>query len=100
MGRGDNMYTWMGADYAGHNDMRSHTLGTLQLGWGTLHCKSTKLKLNTKSYTEAELVGLSKYITYNLWVVMFINDQGSLLNKTIFYQENMSTTKMQINGRN
>ena len=29
-------------------------------------------KINTKSYTEAEVVGLSDYLPYNIWICLFI----------------------------
>jgi hypothetical protein len=53
------MRTWVDASYAVHPDMRSHTGGVISFGNGGLICKSSKQKLNTKSSTEAELVGAS-----------------------------------------
>jgi hypothetical protein len=50
------MKHWVDASYAVHEDMKSHTGGTTSFGRGTLMCKSSKQKLNTKSSTEAELV--------------------------------------------
>ena len=50
------------AAYAVHDDMKSHTGGATSLGCGAIMCKSTKQKLNTKSSTEAEVVGLSDYL--------------------------------------
>ena len=44
-------------------------------------------KLNTRSSTDAEFVVLSEYLPYNLWVVMFVNDQVCLLKKNIIYQD-------------
>ena len=76
----------MDAAYAAQSDMRSHTGGTMLLCWGTLYYKSTK-KLNTRSSTDAEFVVLSEYLPYNLWVVMFVNDQVCLLKKNIIYQD-------------
>ena len=62
--------TWIDAAYAVHPNMRSHTGGCMSMmGTGTLHARSSKKKLNTKSSTEAEVVGLSEYIPYNIWLV-------------------------------
>jgi hypothetical protein len=50
----DNMSiikTWVDASYAIHNDMRSHTGGTIMMGKGALYAKSSKQKLNVKSST-------------------------------------------------
>ena len=55
-----NVFTWMDAAYAVHPNMRSHTGGATSMGWGLLHSKSSKQKLNTKSSTEAEIVGVSE----------------------------------------
>jgi len=39
--------------------MRSQIGGTMSMGWWVLHAKSGKQKLNTKSSTESEVVGVS-----------------------------------------
>ena len=57
-----DMHTWVDAAYSVQNDMGIRTVGTMQLGWATLHCKLTKQKLNTKGSMEAELVGLIEYL--------------------------------------
>ena len=72
----ENIFTWVDASFAVHNNMRSHTGGNMSFGWGVLHAKSSKQKLNTKSSTEAEVVGLSEYLPYNLWLLHFLNEQG------------------------
>ena len=56
--------------------MRSQTGGTILMGWGSLHAKSSKQKLNTKSSTESDLVGMSDYLPYNIWWIHFLNEQG------------------------
>ena len=55
----ESVFMWVDAAYAVHPNMRSHTGGATSMGWGVLHSKSSKQKLNTKSSTEAELVGVS-----------------------------------------
>jgi hypothetical protein len=66
------MKTWVDASYAIHHDMRSHTGGNIAMGKGTLYSKSAKQKLNTKSSTEAELVGASDFLPQTLWTRNFI----------------------------
>ena len=95
-----SLYTWIDAAYAVHPNMRSQTGGTMSMGWGTLHNKSSKQKLNTKSSTESELVGLSKYLPYNLWWVNFLSEQGYSIVNNVIYQDNESTIRMARNGRN
>jgi hypothetical protein len=57
----NTIQTWVDASYAVHPDMKSHTGGVISMGIVGLMCKSTKQKLNTKSSTEAELVGATDY---------------------------------------
>ena len=94
------LYKWVDAAYAVHPNMRSHTGGSMSMGTGVLHCKSTRQKLNTKSSTEAELVGVSDYIPYNIWLMHFLKHQGFELEVNVLYQDNQSAMKMEKNGRN
>ena len=72
----------------------------MSLGTGTIHCKSSKQKLNTKSSTEAEVVGLSEYSPYNLWFINFMREQGYVLHTNDIFQDNQSAIRMERNGRN
>jgi Reverse transcriptase (RNA-dependent DNA polymerase) len=91
--------TWVDASYAVHPDMKSHTGGVMSFGIGGLVCKSSKQKLNTKSSTEAEVVGASDYLPNTLWVKMFMEAQGHEIVENYFEQDNESAIKMEKNGR-
>jgi len=91
--------TWVDASYAVHPDMKSHTGGCMSFGLGVLMAMSTKQKLNTKSSTEAEVVGAADYIGYLVWLRMFLEEQGYTIKENIFYQDNMSAMKLETNGR-
>ena len=91
---------WVDASYAVHPNMRSHTGGALSFGTGILHGKSSKQKLNTKSSTEAELVAVSDYIPYHIWMINFLRHQGYEVKRKVLYQDNQSAIKMETNGRN
>ena len=96
----DNLYMWVDASYATHPNMRSHTGGAMSFGTGILHGKSSKQKSNTKSSTEAELVALSDYIPYHIWMIIFLRHQEYKIKNKILYQDNQSAIKMEVNGRN
>ena len=96
----DILYMWVDASYAVHPNMRSHTGGALLFGTGILHGKSSKQKLNTKSSTEAELVAVSDYIPYHIWMIIFLRYQGYEVKKKVLYQDNQSAIKMETNGQN
>lgn len=58
--------TWVDASFAIHSDMRSHTGGVISFGHGGIICKSKKQNINTKSSTEAELIGASDYLPHSV----------------------------------
>ena len=70
------IYIWVDVAYAIKSNMRSQSSGAISIGHAVLHCKSGKQKISVKSYTEAELVGVSNYLAYNIWAIMFMEGQG------------------------
>ena len=93
------LFTWIDAAYGVHRDMRSHTGGAMSFGYGIVHYLSAKQKLNVKSSTEAEVVGMSDYLPFNIWLRMFLEEQGYYLKKNVLYQDNQSAIRMETNGR-
>ena len=65
LSEGPGVLTWsVDAAFAVHEDMRSHTGAALTMGKGAMLSLSTKQKINTKSYTEAELVGVDDAMNF------------------------------------
>ena len=95
----DELYVWVDAAFGVHNDMKSQTGGVMSFGHGMVQCPSNKQRLNTKSSTEAELVGTSEYVPLPIWLDMFMREQGYPLTKSILFQDNESAIKMESNGR-
>jgi hypothetical protein len=58
---------WVDAAYAVHDDCRGHTGAGMSFGQGMALSYSWKQKINTKSSTEAELVGVDNSLGYILW---------------------------------
>ena len=87
------------ASYAMHNDFLSHTGATLSLGKGYPYSKSSKQKLNTKSYTEADLVGLGDMMTMIICTIYFMEDQRYHISDNIVNQDNQSTMLLSRNGK-
>ena len=79
--------------------MRSHTGGVVSFGIGGIVCKSSKQKINTKSSTEAELVGASDYLPNTIWVMNFMKSQGHSISASYLAQDNQSAMKLEQNGR-
>ena len=94
------MMTWIDASYAVHPNIRGHTGGAISFGKGVVHARAGKQKLNVKSSTEAEIVGLSEYLPYNIFIKNFMLGQGYELIKNEVKQDNVSAIRMEKNGRN
>jgi hypothetical protein len=67
---------WVDGSFAVHHDMKSHTGATMSLGKGSVYSTSVRQRLNTKSSTEAELVGVDDVMPQVLWTRYFLEAQG------------------------
>ena len=90
---------WIDASFAVHPDMRSHTGGAMTLGKGAIYGTSTRQKINTKSSTEAELVGVNDVMPQVLWTRYFLEAQGYSVRDSIVYQDNQSAILLEKNGK-
>ena len=66
---------------------------------GSVQSISSKQKLNTRSSTEAELVGVDDVATLVLWTKLFLEAQGYEIEKNIIYQDNKSAILLEVNGK-
>ena len=67
---------WVDASYATHYNSRSYTGGTMTMGKGSIFRSSCKQKINARSSTEAELIGINDVVGKILWTRNFLNCQG------------------------
>jgi hypothetical protein len=93
------MKMWVNAPYTVHRDMKGHTGGVVSFERGAVMSKSLTQKLNTKSLTEAELVGASDYLPHSVWGEKVLEGQGYTLKENRFYQENQSRVRFEKNGK-
>jgi hypothetical protein len=91
--------TWVDTSYASHSHMRSHTGGLIMMGKGALYERCTGQRINTKSSTEAEVVGASDFLPQTIWTRYFIEAQRYKIDESDFYQDNMSAMQLEKNGR-
>jgi hypothetical protein len=94
-----NVRWWVDASYAVHPDMKSHTGGALSLGRGVIYGTSKRQKLNTKSSTESEIVGVDDVLPQMLWTLYFLEAQGYKIHDNVLYQDNKSSILLETNGR-
>ena len=90
---------YVDASFAVHSNMRGHTGGGLTLGRGFPIITSTKQKLNTRSSTESELVGVDDMMPSILWTRYFLKGQGYKVSDNIVFQDNKSTMLLERNGK-
>ena len=88
------MCWWVAALFAVHPDMKSHTGGVLMMRKGAIHTGSTKQKLNTRSSTEVEIVGVDDLMPQVLWTRYFMEAQGYKVSDNIVYQDNESAIRL------
>ena len=69
------------------------------MGRGATSSYSRKVKLNTRSSTETELVTASMFMTEMLWSLHFIQAQGYDAECIGLYQDNISTQLLIKNGK-
>ncbi|CAJ1960266.1 unnamed protein product [Cylindrotheca closterium] len=96
----DNLHVmkwFVDASFAVHPDFKSHTGGVMTMGGGAMQALSKKQKLNSRSSTHAELIGVDDAITQVLWTRLFMEEQGYPIEKNILYQDNMSSILLEKN---
>jgi hypothetical protein len=88
--------------FAVHPDYKSHT-GAVSMSYGdgdgAVQSNSRKQKLNTKSSTESELIGVDDVLVMILWTKLFLEEQGYDIKSNILYQDNKSAILLETNGK-
>ena len=83
------------------DDCKSQSGGVLFLGesGGGMASGSVKQRLNTRSFTKAELVGADDFLSKILWTQKFLQEQGVMMQQNILYQDNQSAILLESKGR-
>jgi hypothetical protein len=91
---------WWIESFTVHPDMKSHMGNTMSLGKGSVYSTSRKQRINTKSSTEAELMGvLDDSMLLVIWMWNFLTAQGYEIKDNVIFQDNQSTMLLEENGR-
>ena len=90
---------YVDAAFAVHPDFKSHTGAVMTMGNGAIQAISRKQKLNTRSSTEAELIGVDDAMTMIMWTKLFLEEQGYDVEKNVVLQDNQSAILLEKNGR-
>ena len=91
---------YIDASFAIHPDFRSHTGGVMMLGdkGGAVISQSLKQKVNSRSSTEAELIGVDDMIAKVVWTSNFAKMQGLRPSSTTLYQDNNAAIILETKG--
>ena len=85
--------------HAVHADMKGHVGLYASEGKGAMYSSSTKMKLNTVSSTETEIVSVGEKLPKVLWYRLFRIAQGGYSKEDILMQDNQSAILLENNGR-
>ena len=92
--------TWyVDSAFAVHANGRSHTGGFLHMKKGAVISICGGQKLNTRSSTEAEQVGVDDCMSLILWSRLFLSAQGINVKHNTILQDNKSSILLEINGK-
>jgi hypothetical protein len=69
------------------------------MGTGFPISSSSKQKLNTRSTTETEIVGVDDFMPAVLWTRLFLKSQDYGVNKNIIFQDNKTAILLEKNGK-
>jgi hypothetical protein len=82
-----------------HEDCRGQIRSLMTLGKGAAISSSNKMKCNTQSSTETELISLHDKLPDIAWTRYFVECQGYDIDECVVFQDNMSTLSLEKNGR-
>jgi hypothetical protein len=90
---------WIDTSLEVHPDMLGHTGGVMSLGKGATYTTSKSQKINTRSSTESELMGVYNVLPQVIWTRNFLEVQGYGIKNSVIYQDNKSTILLAKNGQ-
>ena len=73
------------ASYAIHDDCKGHTVSMMTMGSGAITSFLRKQKINGKSSTKAELIGVDDALLQILWMRYLMENQGYKIEDNILY---------------
>jgi len=90
---------WIHSAFAIHPNMRGHSGGCFSLGRRFSIMGCTKQKLNTRTSTDTEVVGVDDYMPAVCWTRYFMDGQGYQINNNVVFQDNKSSMLLEKNGK-
>jgi hypothetical protein len=92
--------TWyIDAAFGVHTDMKSQTGSIFTMGKGSVISDALKQKVNSRSSTKAEIIGVDDEVSKVLWTKRFLEWQDFDVKLNIVCQDNTSSMKLEKNGK-
>jgi hypothetical protein len=82
-----------------YEDCRGQIGSLMTLGKGAAISSSNKMKCNTQSSTETELISPHEKLPDIVWTHYFVEFQGYDINECMVFQDHMSALSLEKNGR-
>ena len=90
---------WVDASFAVHPKMRGHSGVVISMERGLPIAGPTKQKLNSRSSTETEIVGVEDFMPAICWTKYFLKAQGYNVRYNRLHQDNKSSIILEKNGK-
>ena len=94
-----NLLWFIDASHCVHWDSRGHGGAALFMGEGAMSSYSNRLKLNTRSSTESEIVAVDRYMPEVLWTMYFLQEQGFPVKISKVAQDNQTAQLLETKGK-
>jgi hypothetical protein len=93
------IHWYMDGSHQIHEDCWGQIGSLMTLGKGAAISSSNKMKCNTQSSTETELILLHNKLPDIVWTRYFVECQGYDIDECMVFQDNMSALSLEKNGR-
>ncbi len=94
-----SIHWYIDASHQVHEDCRGQIGSHMTFGKGAVTSSSNKMKCNTKSSTETEIIALGNKLPDVLWTRYFVECQEYYTDECTIFQDNMSALSLEKNGR-
>ena len=94
-----NLLWYIDGAHCVHWDSRGHGGAALMMGKGAMTSYSNRLRMNTRSSTETEMVTVDRYMPEVLWTMYFLREQGFPVEVSRIAQDNEAAQLLETKGR-
>ena len=94
-----NPMWYINGSHCVHWDSRGHGGAALMMGTRAMLRYSNRLRINTRSSTETELVTVDRYMPEILWTMYFLRDQGYDIKCSKIAQDNEAAQLLETRGK-